>query len=82
MSTLVVPRICNWFLTMTSHHRTRCIEQGATQRLITRAILTTGLLMIAALGPSAHAAGKDETKFKRLWTPQYIAALGDPRASS
>src|SRR5215218_3681404 len=39
------------------------------------------VMMIAVVGPT-HAAGKDETKFKRFWTPQYIAALGDPRANS
>ena len=48
-----------------------------------RVLVGMGLLvMMASLAPSAHAAGKDETKFKRFWTPQYIAALGDPGAKS
>jgi len=47
-----------------------------------RTFLTTGLLMMmAALGPSAYAAGQDQTKFKRV-SPQYIAALGDSTATS
>lgn len=47
-----------------------------------RTLLAVGLLMMmAALGQSAHAAGKDQTKFKRV-SPQYIAALGDPGANS
>jgi hypothetical protein len=37
--------------------------------------------MVAALTQSAQAAGKDPTKFKRV-SPQYIAALGDPGATS
>jgi hypothetical protein len=45
-------------------------------------LLATGVLMMIVLGQSAHGASKDETKFKRLWTPQYIAALGDPGANS
>jgi len=48
-----------------------------------RALLAMGLLMMsAALGQSAHAGGKDQVKFKHLWTPMYIAALGDPGANS
>ena len=47
-----------------------------------RALLTIGLLiMVAALGPSAQVAGKDQPKFKRIST-QYIAALADPGATS
>ena len=47
-----------------------------------RALLAIGLLiMMTALGQSAHAEGKDQTKFKRI-SPQYIAALGDPGATS
>ena len=38
-------------------------------------------MMMAALGQSADAAGKDQTKFKRI-SPQYIAALGDLGATS
>ena len=46
---------------------------------MSRRLLAMGLLvMIAAVGQSAHAAGKGQTKFKRV-SPQYIAALGDPR---
>ncbi len=37
--------------------------------------------MITALGQSAHVAGKELTEFKRIPT-QFIAALGDPGASS
>ena len=47
-----------------------------------RALLAMGLLMMmVALGQSAHAQGKDQTKIKRIPT-QYIAALGDPGANS
>ena len=37
---------------------------------------------MAALGQSIPAPGKEQTKFKRLWNLQYIAALGDPQAKS
>ena len=54
-----------------------------TGRLVRRALLAIGLLvMMGTMGRPAHAAGKDETQFKRFWTPQYIAALGDPGAHS
>ena len=68
---------------MNSHNRTQSADPtGRTERLMRRALLAMGLLvMMAALGQSAHAAGKDETKFKRIPT-QYIAALGDPGANS
>ncbi len=47
-----------------------------------RALLAIGLsMMMAALGQPAHAAGKDQTKFKRV-SPQYIAALAAPGAVS
>ena len=36
---------------------------------------------MAALGPSVHAAGGDQSRFKRIST-QFIAALGDPEATS
>jgi hypothetical protein len=39
------------------------------------------MLIVAAAMP-AHVAGQDQTKFKRLWSPQYIAALAEPRANS
>ena len=49
---------------------------------MSRGLLAMGLLMMmAAVEQSAHAAGKDQTKFKRI-SPQYIAALGDPGATS
>jgi hypothetical protein len=49
---------------------------------MSRGYLAFGLLvMVAVLGQSARAAGKDQTKFKRI-SPQFIAALGDPRATS
>jgi hypothetical protein len=38
--------------------------------------------MFAASGQWAHAARKDPTEFKNLWTPMYIAALGEPGANS
>ena len=49
---------------------------------MSRRLLAMGLLvMMAAVQQSAHADGKDQTKFKRVW-PQYIAALGDPGTTS
>jgi hypothetical protein len=54
----------------------------STQRLIRRACLATVLLvMIAAVAQPVHAAGGGQTKFKRIST-QFIAALGDPGATS
>ena len=45
--------------------------------------LTTGLLvMMAILGQPDRAASEQQTRFRRLSTLQYIAALGDPRATS
>ncbi len=53
-----------------------------TQRMIDHALLAMGLLMImAALGQSVHATGEGTTTFKRIPT-QFIAALGDPGATS
>ena len=53
-----------------------------TQHLMSPALLAMGVLMImAALGQSAHAKGEGQTKFKRIST-QFIAALGDPDATS
>jgi hypothetical protein len=50
--------------------------------LISRACLATVLfVMMAALGPSVHAAGGGQVKFKRIPT-QFIAALGAPGATS
>lgn len=47
-----------------------------------RTFLALGLvMMMAAFGQSAHAAGKDQTKFKSI-PVQYIAALADPGATS
>ena len=45
------------------------------------ALLTVGLLMMSALGQSAHGARYDPLKFRRI-SPQYIAALADPGATS
>ena len=51
-------------------------------RLIRRACLATVLLvMIAAVAQPVHAAGGGQTKFPRIPT-QFIAALGDPGATS
>ena len=53
-----------------------------TQRLIDHALLAMGLLMImAALAQSVHATGEGTTTFKSIPT-QFIAALGDPGATS
>ena len=47
-----------------------------------RTFLTIGLLvMVAAFGQPVRAAGQDPTKFRRV-SPQYIAALADPNATS
>ena len=47
-----------------------------------RALQIMGLLMMmAALAPLAHATGEGQTKFKPIPT-QFIAALGDPDATS
>ena len=50
---------------------------------MSRALLTVGLLMMmmSALGQSAHAQRYDPTKFRRI-SPQYIAALAEPGATS
>lgn len=54
---------------------------GRTRRLMGRALLALGLLMVAAVGPSADAASGSQMQFKRIPT-QFIAALGDPGATS
>ena len=60
-------------------------EQGCVMRMhssFSRALLAMGLLMMmAALGQSAHAIGEGQTKFKRIPT-QFITALGDPGETS
>jgi hypothetical protein len=54
----------------------------STQQLIRCAYLATALLVtIAVAAQVVYAAGEGQTKFKRIPT-QYIAALGDPRATS
>ncbi len=54
----------------------------STQRLIRRAWLATALLVtIAVVAQVVPAAGGGQTKFRRIST-QYIAALGDPGATS
>jgi hypothetical protein len=53
-----------------------------TQHLIRRACLAMALLMtMAAVGQSVPAVGGGQTRFQRIST-QYIAALGDPGATS
>ena len=71
---LFAPACFHLGLTMNSHNRTQSVEPTRrTERLMRRALLAMGLLMMmTALGQSAQAAGKDETKFKRFWTPQYM----------
>ena len=57
-------------------------HKKSMQRLLSRACLATALLVIIAVVPHvAHAADGGQTKFKRIST-QYIAALGDPDATS
>ena len=57
-------------------------EKTISQRASSRALLAMGLLMMmAVLGQSAYAKSEDQTKFKRIPT-QFIAALGDPGATS
>jgi hypothetical protein len=54
----------------------------STQRLICRACLVTMLLVtIAVVAQAVQAADGGQTKFRRIST-QYIAALGDPGATS
>ncbi len=49
---------------------------------VSRWLLSMGSLVLAAgLQPPVHASGVDLSKFKRI-EPQYIAALGDPGATS
>jgi len=49
---------------------------------MSRWLLTVGSLMLAAgLQQPVHAAGVDLSKFRRI-APQFIAALGDPKATS
>ena len=61
----------------TTSERTR-----STERLIRRACLATALLVtIAVVAQAVHAASEGQTKFRRIST-QYIAALGDPDATS
>src|SRR6202049_1874816 len=49
---------------------------------LSRRVLSTGFLMLAAgLQQPVHASGVDLSKFRRI-EPQYIAALGDPGATS
>src|SRR5438445_1697664 len=49
---------------------------------LSRRLLSTGFLMLAAgLQQPVYASGVDLSKFRRI-EPQYIAALGDPGATS
>ena len=49
---------------------------------VSRRLLSMGSLMLAAgLQQPVHASGVDLSKFRRI-EPQYIAALGDPGATS
>ena len=53
-----------------------------TQRLIRHACLATAMLVtIAIVAQSVHAAGEGQMKVQRIST-QFIAALGDPGATS
>ncbi|MEK9141793.1 MAG: hypothetical protein AAB308_12130, partial [Nitrospirota bacterium] len=66
-------------------HVLRGATSGGTRsmlRLMRRACLATALLMtMTVAAQSVHAAGGGQTKFRRIST-QYIAALGDPGATS
>ena len=49
---------------------------------VSRRLLSLGSLMLAAaLQQAVHASDVDLSKFRRI-EPQYIAALGDPGATS
>src|SRR6202050_3998675 len=49
---------------------------------VSRRLLSMGCLILAAgLQQPVHASGVDLSKFRRI-EPQYIAALGDPGATS
>ena len=48
---------------------------------VSRRILVMGSLMLAASLQPVYASGVDLSKFRRI-EPQYIAALGDPKATS
>lgn len=53
-----------------------------TERRMCAGLLSIGVLaMLTVLGQSAHAAGEEPTRFRRI-SPQFIAALGDPEARS
>ena len=73
----------------TTRVRTHVVPRGAvsaltrnTPRLIRRLCLVTVLLVtIVAVAQPVHAAGEGQTKFPRIAT-QFIAALGDPGATS
>ncbi|MDH3376575.1 MAG: hypothetical protein OEQ39_06350 [Gammaproteobacteria bacterium] len=57
-------------------------EKTVSQRVSSSALVAMGLLLLlAALGQWAHAKSEDQAKFKRIST-QFIAALGDPGATS
>ena len=62
----------------------RSREKAISQSLIGRVLPATGLLILLALvslGQSAQATGIDFSNFRRIPT-QFIAALGDPAATS
>ncbi len=68
-------------MNMISEFRTH-EEKTTSQSLKSRSLLAIGLIMlIAAVVQTALATGEGETKFKRIPT-QFIAALGDPAATS
>ncbi|HKE23646.1 MAG TPA: hypothetical protein VKB88_14880, partial [Bryobacteraceae bacterium] len=49
---------------------------------VSRWLLSSGfLILVAGLQQPVHASDVDLTKFRRI-EPQYIAALGDPGATS
>jgi hypothetical protein len=48
---------------------------------VSRGLLAMGSLMLAAGLQPVHASGVDLSKFRRI-NPQFIAALGDPKATS
>ena len=65
-----------------SHQNKAWAPMRKAQRLIGRACLAALFLVaMVAVGQPVHPAGAGKTRFQRIST-QYIAALGDPGASS
>jgi hypothetical protein len=74
-------QILQWYVNMIS--KLGAFREKALSLRLANHILAAmvSLIMMAALGQPAQATGEDQTKFKRIPT-QFIAALGDPDATS